>query len=108
MALPKSEQFQNQKQKDENDPILYYITNEELYSKIEEIHTAQGHDGINNKKKKSDSILQPLNIGDNVRVPITEVVLIHLTCLELQIYISQGKYDIGTTVGHLERTLCLD
>ena len=84
MALPKSEQFQNQKQKDENDPILYYITNEELYSKIEEIHIAQGHGGINNKMtKKSDSILQPLNIGDNVRVPITEVVLIHLTCLEL-------------------------
>lgn len=35
------------KQKDENDPILYYITNEELYNKIEEIHFAQGHGGIN-------------------------------------------------------------
>ena len=59
MALPKSEQFQNQKQKDENDPILYYITNEELYSKIEEIHTAQGHDGINNKKKRVTAYYNP-------------------------------------------------
>lgn len=35
------------KQKDANDPILYHVTSEELYSKIEELHTAQGHGGKN-------------------------------------------------------------
>ena len=35
------------KRKTEEEPILYFVTNEELYDKIQEIHTQQGHGGIN-------------------------------------------------------------
>ena len=35
------------KRKTEEEPILYFVTSEELYDKIQEIHTQQGHGGIN-------------------------------------------------------------
>ena len=35
------------KRKTEEEPILYFVTNEELYDKIQEIHTQQAHGGIN-------------------------------------------------------------
>ena len=35
------------KRKTEDEPILYFIPNEELYSKIQQIHVQQGHGGIN-------------------------------------------------------------
>ena len=35
------------KRKTEDEPILYFIPSEELYSKIQEIHVQQGHGGIN-------------------------------------------------------------
>ena len=57
--------------------------------------------------KNSNSILQPLNIGDNVRVPIPRFDRGRSdppNLLGVVTNISQGKYDIGTTVGHLERT----
>ena len=35
------------KRKTEEESILYFVTNEELYEKIQEVHTQQGHGGIN-------------------------------------------------------------
>ena len=37
----------NKKRQSEDGPILYFVTNEELYEKIGEIHAAQRHGGIN-------------------------------------------------------------
>ena len=50
------------KRKTEDEPILYFIPNEELYSIIQEIHVQQGHSGINkimaHLKKRSANITQ--------------------------------------------------
>ena len=35
------------KRKTEEEPILYFVTKEELYDKIQEFQTQQGHGGIN-------------------------------------------------------------
>ena len=35
------------KRNTEADPILYFVTNEELYDKMQEVHIQQGHGGIN-------------------------------------------------------------
>ena len=35
------------RRKEEDDPILYFVHNDELFDKIHEVHIARGHGGIN-------------------------------------------------------------